>query len=124
MKSSSALLSLGWSLALASTASATPVPGDRLAGAAIFQDRCAICHVPQGGGQGPSLTLVIDRAAGSVKGFNYTAALKASGLTWTATTLDVFLSNPGKAVPGTAMPIRVSDFRQRADLIAYLTEHK
>lgn len=110
-------------LALANTTTAAPTTGDAVAGAALFQDRCAICHIAQGGGQGPSLTSVIGRAAGSVKGFTYSAALKASGLTWTATNLDTFLTNPGKAVPGTAMPIRVSDPRQRADLIAYL-EHK
>jgi cytochrome c2 len=98
--------------------------GDAAAGAATFEDRCAICHVAAGGGQGPSLTGVVGRKAASAKGFGYSTALKASGLTWTAAALDVFLTNPGKAVPGTAMPIRVSDATQRANLIAYFAKHK
>ena len=107
-------------LALGGAARAAPPAADVKAGAALFEDRCAICHQDQGGGQGPGLKGVSGRKAGSVKGFDYTPALKASGLTWTAATLDMFLTNPGKAVPGTAMPIRVGDATQRAALIAYL----
>jgi cytochrome c2 len=94
--------------------------GDPAAGETLFQDRCAMCHVAEGGGQGPSLTGVYGRKAGSGPDFAYSAALKGSGLTWTASALDHFLADPGAAVPGTAMPIRITDAKARADLISYI----
>jgi cytochrome c len=96
------------------------VKGDPASGATLFEDRCAMCHVATGGGQGPSLTGVFGRKAASLAGFHYTPALKASGVTWTAAELNRFLAGPGKAVPGTAMAVVIADPRQRADLIAYL----
>jgi hypothetical protein len=74
--------------------------------------------------QGPSLVGVFGRHAGSIWNFNYTKALTASGLIWDASTLDHFLSDPSKAVPGTTMPIGVPNARQRLDLIAYLSSLK
>lgn len=47
--------------------------------------------------------------------------MKGSGLTWDAKTLDEFLAAPTKKVPGTKMPISVSDPAKRAAVIAYLT---
>jgi cytochrome c len=97
--------------------------GDPAAGEDLFLDRCAMCHLPEGGGQGPSLTGLYGRKAGSAPGFAYSAALKASGLTWTAPELDRFLANPGAAVPGTAMPVSTPDAKERANLIAYFASH-
>ena len=115
------LVGLGLLCVLAGSAHAA---GDATAGATAFEDRCGICHFEAGGGQGPSLKGLIGRKAASTARFDYSPALKASGLTWTDETLDAFLTNPGKAVPGTAMPIRVSDPKQRADLIAYFAKHR
>lgn len=95
---------------------AQPVGG----GADLFEDRCSFCHVDDGNGQGPSLKGVVGRKAGSSPGFAYSTALKGSGLTWSATTLDQFLTNPGALVPGTAMLIRVPDAKERDALIRYL----
>jgi cytochrome c len=89
-------------------------------GAAVYDDRCSGCHVLDGVGQGPNLRGVMGRKAGSLAGFDYTPALKASGLTWGATNLDQWLINPQKVVPGTAMNTVVPDVRERHDLIAYL----
>ncbi|HEY3888755.1 MAG TPA: c-type cytochrome [Caulobacteraceae bacterium] len=89
-------------------------------GADVYQDRCASCHVPHGIGQGPSLVGVVGRKAASIPGFNYSDAMKASGLTWTAANLDRFVSGPTKLVPGTAMRAIVPDPTERRDLIAYL----
>ena len=110
---------LGLLAASALTASAqTPA-----AGASVFEDRCAVCHGVNGG-QGPNLKGVVGRKAASLPGFAYTPALKAAALVWTPATLDRFLTNPGKAVPGTAMVVRVTDPKQRADLIAYLATRR
>jgi cytochrome c len=97
--------------------------GDSAAGEDLYLDRCISCHVAEGGGQGPSLTGVFGRKAASGPGFAYSAALKASGVTWTAADLDRFLANPAAAIPGTAMPIMVPDAKQRSDVIAYLAAH-
>ncbi len=85
---------------------------------------CAACHTVTKGGRngiGPNLSGLIGRRAGSVPGFTYSTAMKGSGLTWDAKTLDEFLAAPTKKVPGTKMPISVSDPAKRAALIAYLT---
>ncbi len=48
--------------------------------------------------------------------------MKRSGLTWNARTLERFLADPLRVVPGTAMGYDgVKDPRERADLIAYLS---
>ena len=117
-------LAMGGTLgALAQTAAGLSA-GDAAAGQDLFLDRCAMCHVADGGGQGPSLKGVYGRKAASTPGFAYSAALKASGVTWTGPELDRFLTNPSVAIPGTAMPITVPDAKQRANLIAYLAAQK
>lgn len=95
---------------------------DAAAGAALFKQRCTACHTVTPGqapGAAPNLYGVVGRKAASTP-FNYSPALKASGLTWDKATLDRFLTSPMKMVPGTRMLIPISDPKQRADLIAYL----
>jgi glucose/arabinose dehydrogenase/cytochrome c2 len=90
----------------------------------LFQQSCALCHasgvdgMPQGG-QGPVLAGIVGRPAGSAP-FGYTKALKASHITWNASTLDRFLAAPGTLVPGTSMPLPVPDPVDRRDVIAFL----
>lgn len=86
----------------------------------LFADRCGMCHVAEGKGQGPNLKGVVGRKAGTVPDFAYTAALKNSGIIWTAENIDRFISNPAALVPGTAMPIRVNDAAERTAIISYL----
>jgi hypothetical protein len=61
---------------------------------------------------GPGLFNVVGRKAAGVPNYNYTDALAkagAAGKTWTREELDVFLRDPNKDVPGTAMPIGIAD---------------
>jgi cytochrome c2 len=47
--------------------------------------------------------------------------MKRSGVTWTAQTLDEFIADPQKRIPGNRMPYSgLTDAAARADLIAYL----
>ncbi len=94
--------------------------GDVAKGDDAFQDRCSMCHLDNGLGQGPSLKGVVGRKAGAVPDFPYTDAMKNAGLTWTPENLDKLLQDPAKLVPGTAMPMAVSDPAERRNLIAYL----
>ena len=109
---------------LLAAGAARAAPADPLNGASVFEDRCTLCHVPGGGGQGPSLKGVAGRKAGSLPGFAYSAALADSGIVWNEATLNAFLSDPSKLVPGTAMRVIVADPDERRDLVAYLTSPK
>jgi cytochrome c len=55
-----------------------------------------------------------------VPGYDYSPALKASGLVWTRENLDRWLAGPERLVPGQKMGYSVPDARDRSDLIAYL----
>jgi glucose/arabinose dehydrogenase len=96
-------------------------------GKTLFQQSCALCHAAgpgfAGGGQGPSLVGVVGRKAAAAQ-FAYTQALKNSGITWDAATLEHFLENPPAVVPGTTMVIQVPSADDRKDLIAFLSSVK
>lgn len=84
---------------------------------------CRACHTTNKGGQnklGPNLYGIIGKPAASVPGVSYSAALKGSKLKWDEKTLDAFLANPSKMVPGTRMPIGTPDPAKRAAIIAFL----
>lgn len=90
-----------------------------------------MCHSPELGPdntviikQGPSLVGVAGRTAGSSPHFNYTKAMRESGITWDPATLNQFLKGPMTLVPGTTMPMPVPDATHRADVIAYLSTLK
>ena len=94
---------------------------DAAAGGMAFQ-QCAECHSPgTGDGAGPGLKGVVGRRAAAKDGFAYSPALKSSKIVWDDATLDAFLADPQKAVPGTTMAYGGdTDARERADLVAYL----
>jgi cytochrome c len=97
-------------------------------GKATFAAMCGVCHSVQetgGPGEGPNLVGVVGRKAASQPEFTkYSAALKASRLTWSKKTLDKFLVNPMAKVPGTLMPMLIPDDKTRADVVAYLATLK
>lgn len=96
------------------------------AGAALFKARCQTCHSVDPAKRsplGPNLAGLAGRKAASTD-FNYSPALKKSGLTWDKATLDKFLTAPFKVVPGTRMVMAVPSDTQRADLVAYLATLK
>jgi cytochrome c2 len=109
--------------AVAITVGSPALAGDAAKGANLVQARCAMCHSPEAG-QGPDLTGVVGRKAGSAEGFPASAALKGSGIAWTPAKLDAFLVDPAKLVPGTAMPNPYVNAADRADIIAYLATLK
>jgi cytochrome c len=111
------------SAVLATSANAAPPNGDPVHGKALYQG-CAACHSVDDNDLGPLHRGVVGRKAGIVKDYNYSAALKNSGLTWTEDNLDRWLTNPSTLVPGTKMFFKIDDPQARADIIAYLKQLK
>ena len=106
-------------LALCVPALARAAP-DAVHGEQVYA-RCMACHALAFDRVGPRHCGLLGRRAGSVAGFNYSAAMKKSRITWNDNTLDRFLTKPLKMVPGTAMTYDgVADPKDRVDLIAYL----
>jgi cytochrome c len=87
---------------------------------------CASCHKVEAGqhGIGPSLAGVFEARAGHAEGFNYSAQLKDSGLTWDAQTLDKWLQGPQKMVPGSRMVMVIPQPEKRQEIINYLASLK
>lgn len=84
---------------------------------------CTACHSTERGKtiSGPSLASVAGRKAGSLPGYTYSEALKASGLTWDEAALDRWLASPQKTVPGTKMPFAgIPDPAVRKDVVRYM----
>jgi cytochrome c len=97
--------------------------GDPAHGELVF-NQCRACHTAtQGGGNmvGPNLWGVFGRKAGSLPDFNYSAGLKASGITWDAAAIDKWIAGPRAVVPDTRMSfVGLHDEKDRIDVIAYL----
>jgi len=107
-----------------STAMADTAPkGDATHGKTLYQG-CAACHSIDDNDLGPRHRGVVGRKAGVIPDYNYSPALKGSGLTWTEANLDRWLTNPSALVPGTKMFFKIDDPQSRADIIAYLKELK
>jgi cytochrome c len=107
--------------ATATTVAANLPSGDATRGKALYQG-CAACHSIDENDLGPRHRGVVGRPAGSIADYNYSPALKGSGLTWDEATLDRWLTNPSALVPGTKMFFKIDDAQSRADIIAYLIQ--
>jgi cytochrome c len=117
-------------IALAGQAAAE---GDAAKGEKLFKGflQCSSCHSLEAGETkvGPTLAGLFGRKAGSAEGYKrYSEAMANSEIVWDEETLNEFLKNPQKFIPGNRMMDnnnvagRVSSDRHRADLIAYLKE--
>jgi len=91
-------------------------------GKAVFE-QCAACHSlgEAGDYDGPTLKGVFGRKAGSLEDYRYSAAMKRSGVTWDAMTLDQYVTDPQAFIPGNRMAFAgITEKTERDDLIAYL----
>ena len=84
---------------------------------------CKACHSVEPGknGIGPSLAGVFGSKAGQVPGFEFSDAMKGSGLTFNQATLDRYLTDPRGVVPGTKMAFGgVADAAKRQAIIDWI----
>jgi len=80
-------------------------PGDAAAGKKVFK-ACAACHAigPDAANRvGPQLNGLIGRHAGTAPDYDYSAAMKNSGITWDEQTFARYIQSPRAMVPGTKM---------------------
>lgn len=108
-------------------AAAKAPSGDAAAGATAFNARCRACHGLAGIGTviGPDLRGVYGAKAGAGTYARYSAAMKASGVTWTEANLDTYLAGPAKMIPGATMvlaPVPPADVRK--NIVAYVATLK
>jgi cytochrome c len=99
--------------------------GDAAKGKAAFVRQCAICHTVDKDGPnrfGPNLFGILHRKAGTVAGFDYSRAFKATATwDWNVDLVAGWIGAPGLMVPGTAMGVFQGVAQSdRDDIVAYL----
>lgn len=89
--------------------------------------QCAICHKVDkdgGNGLGPNLHGIVGRKSAAVAGFNYSPAMKASGVTWDEASLDKYVESPQGFMSGTKMSFAgQKDPAKRKAIIAWLKKN-
>jgi cytochrome c len=86
--------------------------------------KCRICHTLDKGGAnrvGPNLFSIFGRKAGTGAGYNYSPAMKDSGIVWDDRSMAGFLRDPRGAIPGNHMSFPgIQDDAALDDLLAQL----
>lgn len=112
-----------WIIAAAAIAAMPSIASaqDAEAGKTVF-NKCKACHVLGKNSVGPNLVGVVGSKAGEhAAGYNYSKALKESGLTWDDANLTEWLKNPKAKVPGNKMVfVGLKADADIANVIAYL----
>lgn len=105
------------------------------AGGAVAQDlaagetsykKCLACHAIGENAKnkvGPVLNGLEGRKAGTIEGYNYSAANKNSGITWDAQTFAEYIKDPRAKIPGTKMVFPgIKNENEIKNLWAYLSQ--
>ncbi len=97
---------------------------DVAAGAKYFDRKCSQCHDGEktgGHAKGPFLWNWFGRPAASIPGFEFSVAMKRAGIAWDYATLDHYLADTERAVPGKAMNfVGIADPALRAAVLLHL----
>ncbi|SED50294.1 cytochrome c [Pseudomonas mohnii] len=98
--------------------------GDAEAGGKLFKRMCGGCHQIGESARaffGPQLNGIVGRAAASTTDYQYSDAMKSSGVVWTREKLAAYIEDPKAVVSGTRMIFwGISDQEKIDDLLAYL----
>jgi cytochrome c len=97
-------------------------------GEQAFRSSCASCHSVAADGKSgpiaPNLRGIVGRKAASNAFKSYSPALTNYKVVWNAKTLDAYLANPARVVPGTRMIAVAGDAKRRQAIIQYLARTK
>ena len=93
------------------------------AGRELWVKRCSGCHALDRDMEGPRLAGVYGRRAAAVQSFSYSYALKKSGIVWDRETLDKWLTDPERLVPGNDMAFRLEREDERRQIIDFLKQN-
>jgi cytochrome c len=104
---------------------------DPVKGETLFNKSCRMCHAADSGTgnlRGPSLWTIVGQKRGSVTGSKYSPVLRGIGGDWSYENLNIFISDPSRAIPGTDMILNseanmskeMLNDAERADIIAFL----
>jgi len=94
--------------------------GDAANGKTLYESRCVACHSVDENRVGPAHQGVFGRKAGRAAGYEYSDAVKKANIVWSEKTLDQWLENPERLIPGQKMGYSVTNPQDRSDLITYL----
>ena len=83
---------------------------------------CQDCHSLDKNDVGPKHRGVFGRKAGTVADYEYSDAVRNSGVVWSEATLDKWLTDPQAFIPGSKMFYHLDNPKDRADVIAFLKE--
>lgn len=86
-------------------------------------NKCKACHNLESKKNkiGPHLVRIMGRKAGSVENFKYSSAMKNSGVVWDEKSLDAYITNPKKFMPGNKMTFAgLKKEDDRKAVIAYI----
>jgi cytochrome c len=109
-----------FSTALVQAQSASSAKPSAERGLAVYTAKCGACHSVDEHRVGPAHAGVFGRRAGKAKNYDYSKALAKSTLVWNTNTLQFWLTDPEKLLPGQRMGFRLSLPQERADVVAYL----
>lgn len=108
--------------AMALASGSAMAAGDAKKGKKVF-NKCKACHAIKAGKKkvGPTLFAIAGKKSGGMKGYKYSKALKASGVTWDDASLDKYLTKPKKFIPKGKMTFNgLKKKKDRDNVIAYL----
>ena len=118
-----AMFASALTVAVAVAAGGAQAQGNETRGERLFNQQCKACHTLDKGGHnlvGPNLHGLFGRKAGSAD-YQYSEAMKKSGIVWDESTLTEYLKEPKGKVPGTKMTyIGLRQEQQQQDMIAFL----
>jgi cytochrome c len=112
--------------ALAFIAASAPAVAQDIAAGEKSYAKCRACHQvgeKARNGVGPKLNGLFGRTAGTVEGYNYSAANKNSGIVWADEVFKEYIRKPAAKMPGTKMAFAgIKNDVEIDNLTAYLKQ--
>lgn len=89
-------------------------------GRELYEQHCGACHSPDVNRAGPMHRGVFGRRVGMAPGFAYSKALRNAQVVWNEKSLEAWLQDPEKLIPGQQMFVSIDDQVTRAQIIQFL----